>query len=176
MIYLISLIAVILGVSLDQYTKYLANTNLKDHTIVVIDGIFSLELLPGGNEGGAWGIFEGHMWFLILVSLVAVAAICIMYKRIPFTSKYIPLRICLVSIVTGACGNMIDRIAFGTVTDFLKFTFIDFPTFNVADIFASVATCVLILLLLFYYKEQDFDVIYNSLKWQPKKKQESNNE
>lgn len=176
MIYIISLIAMVLGVSLDQYTKYLANAHLEDNTIVVIDGILSLELLPGGNQGGAWGIFEGQMWFLILVSLIAVIAIFVIYLRIPLNSKFMPLRICLVSITTGAIGNMIDRIAFGSVTDFLKFTFIDFPTFNVADIFASVATCILIVLMLFYYKEQDFDIIYSAFNLKTRKNQESNNE
>lgn len=176
MLYIVSLLCVICGVALDQYTKYLATTHLQDKSIPIIEGVFQLYLLPGGNTGGAWGILGGHLWLLILVSLVATLAIIIVYMRLPRETKYMPLRICLVSITIGAIGNLIDRILYGSVIDFLYFELINFPVFNVADIFASVATCVLIVLLLFYYKEQDFDTIYNTLKWKARKKQESRDE
>lgn len=169
MLYVISLVFVILGVALDQYTKYLATTHLQNQSIPIIDGVFQLHLLPGGNTGGAWGIFSGQLWLLIAISIIATIAIVIIYIRMPKSKKYVPLRICLVSITIGAIGNLIDRILYGSVIDFLYFELINFPIFNVADIFASVATCALIVLLLFYYKEQDFDEIQNTLKWKFKK-------
>ena len=55
-------------------------------------------------------------------------------------------------------GNMIDRLSQGYVVDFLYFSLIDFPIFNVADCYVTVATGVLAGLILFYYKDQDLEV------------------
>jgi signal peptidase II len=65
------------------------------------------------------------------------------------------MRFLMVFIAAGAVGNMIDRVFLGYVRDFLYFSLIDFPIFNVADIYVTCATILLILLLLFYYKEED---------------------
>ena len=59
----------------------------------------------------------------------------------------------------GAVGNTIDRVYFGYVTDFIYFKLIDFPTFNVADIWITCATFILLFLILFKYKEDDFDFL-----------------
>jgi signal peptidase II len=62
-------------------------------------------------------------------------------------------------IAAGAIGNMIDRIRYDYVVDFIYFVFINFPIFNVADIYVSISTFVLIFILLFYYKEEDLNFI-----------------
>ena len=69
------------------------------------------------------------------------------------------------TLTGGALGNMIDRIRLGYVVDFISFTLIDFPIFNVADIYVTCATIVLALLILFYYKEEELDCLF------PKKKE-----
>ena len=70
--------------------------------------------------------------------------------KVPHERRFIPLRICMLMIASGAIGNMIDRIRLNYVIDFFYFELIDFPIFNVADIYVTVAAIFLILLILFY--------------------------
>ena len=77
------------------------------------------------------------------------------------TKKLLPLRICAVFIFSGAIGNFIDRLKLGYVVDFFYFKLIDFPVFNVADIYVTVAAFAMIILGLFYYKEEDYNKIFH---------------
>lgn len=161
MIYAIGLIAVILGVALDQYTKYLASTHLQGNPISLIEGVFELRYLE--NRGAAFGLFQNQQIFFVIVGSITLLVIAYLYIRMPQTKRFILLRICMISITAGSIGNMIDRIRFQYVVDFLYFELIDFPIFNVADIFATVATFGLVVLLLFYYKEEDIDELFQLL-------------
>lgn len=169
MVYITAIIAIIAGVFLDQYTKFLATVHLKEKSIPIIEGIFKLEYLE--NSGAAFGLFQNQQLLFLVVGIVTLALIVYTYIRMPREKKFVPLRMCMVSITTGAIGNMIDRIRFKYVVDFLNFELIDFPIFNVADIFATVATFALIILCLFYYKEADIDRIYELFS-KKKEKQE----
>lgn len=162
MTYIIALAAIIIGVVLDQYTKVLAVKHLADGPIPLIEGVFELKYLE--NRGAAFGMLQNQQTFFFIVTVITLILITILYIRMPHTKRYIPLRICLVSIVAGAIGNMIDRVTLKYVIDFFYFKLIDFPIFNVADIFATCASILLILLLFVYYKEEDIDEIYNALK------------
>ena len=75
------------------------------------------------------------------------------------TGRYLPLRLCAVGIIAGAWGNCIDRIRLNYVVDFLYFKLIDFPIFNVADCYVTVATAVLLFLVLKVYSDEDFEVL-----------------
>ncbi len=162
MIYTLGLFAIILGVVLDQYTKHLAILYLQEKPVTLIEGVFQLRYLE--NRGAAFGLLQNQQLFFLIVGTITLFFFMFLYIRMPKCKHYIPLRICIVSISAGAIGNMIDRIRFQYVVDFLYFELIDFPIFNVADIFATVATFGLILLLLLYYKEEDIDKIFHSLK------------
>ena len=166
MIYAIGIIAIILGVALDQYTKFLAINYLQGNPIPIIDGVFELRYLE--NRGAAFGMFQNQQTFFLIIGIITLAFITYLYIRMPQTKQFLWLRICMISITAGAIGNMIDRIRFRYVVDFLYFELIDFPIFNVADIFATVATFGLVILLLFYYKEEDVDMIFQLLT--PKRK------
>lgn len=170
MIYAIGLIAVMLGVALDQYTKYLAVTHLKNNPIPLIDGVFELRYLE--NRGAAFGLLQNQQMFFLIVGSITLILIAYLYIRMPQTKHFLLLRICMVSITAGAIGNMIDRIRLQYVVDFFYFKLIDFPIFNVADIFATVATCGLIILLLFYYKEEDIDILFQLFRTEHKKTHE----
>ena len=61
-------------------------------------------------------------------------------------------------MVAGAIGNMIDRVSLGYVVDFLYFKLIDFPIFNVADCYVTVATAAAAVLIMFSYKEEELAV------------------
>ena len=71
--------------------------------------------------------------------------------------------ICLL-FFAGAIGNFIDRVMRNYVVDFFYFSLIDFPIFNVADIYVTVAAFAMIFLGLFYYKEEDFNQIFPAKK------------
>ena len=82
----------------------------------------------------------------------------------PVNKKLQSLRIILIFISAGAAGNLIDRFFLGYVRDFIYFSLIDFPVFNVADIYVTCAVALLIILILFYYKEEDFSFLQKSGK------------
>ena len=166
MIYAIGIIAVILGVALDQYTKYLAITHLQGNPVSLIDGVFELRYLE--NRGAAFGLFQNQQFFFLIIGTITLLFIAYLYIRMPQTKRFLLLRISMISITAGAIGNMIDRIRFQYVVDFLYFELIDFPIFNVADIFATVATFGLVVLLLFYYKEEDINELFQLIT--PKRK------
>lgn len=167
MIYALGILAIMIGVTLDQYTKYLAMTHLQGNPISIIDGVFELHYLE--NRGAAFGLLQNQQLFFLIVGCITLVFMTYLYVRIPLTKRFLLLRICIISIATGAIGNMIDRIRLQYVVDFLYFELIDFPIFNVADIFATVATFGLVILLLFYYKEEDVDMIFQLLTPKQKK-------
>lgn len=159
--YIAAFILAAAGVLLDQWSKYLAVTYLKDkNPIDLIPGIFQLTYLE--NRGAAFGILQGKQWFFYISTFLVMGVVIWIYMKIPVSKKFLPLRICAILIVSGAIGNLIDRIRLQYVIDFFYFKLIDFPVFNVADIFVTVSTILLLVLVLFYYKEEDFEQILYS--------------
>lgn len=156
--YLAAIFCVIAGVVLDQYTKLLAVKHLKDAPIPIIKDVFELQYLE--NRGAAFGLFQNQQLFFLITATVLLILGSILYVKMPFDKRMIPLRVCIVLIASGAIGNMIDRIKLNYVVDFLYFKLIDFPIFNVADIFVTVATFGLGALVLFYYKEEEIDSFF----------------
>ena len=155
--------AVLIG--LDQYTKALAVAHLKNQQPFIIwDGVF--ELLYSENRGAAFGLLQGRQGFFFLIGIVVLAAAGYAMIRMPGwqEKRYHWLKICVIMITAGAVGNMIDRITQGYVVDFLYFKLINFPIFNVADIFVTTATALLFVVLCFYYKEEELEIFTFSKK------------
>lgn len=158
--YITALISVVVLVCIDQFTKYLVVGHLKDRpAYVLIRNIFQLEYLE--NRGAAFGILQNQRVFFYISVLLITAAVIWFYSKVPMEKKYLPLRICAVLIVGGAFGNCIDRIRLNYVVDFFYFKLIDFPIFNVADIYVTVAAFLLVILILVYYKEEDLERIFH---------------
>ena len=158
--YITALISVVVLVCIDQFTKYLVVGHLKDRpAYVLIRNIFQLEYLE--NRGAAFGILQNQRVFFYISVLLITAAVIWFYSKVPMERKYLPLRICAVLIVGGAFGNCIDRIRLHYVVDFFYFKLIDFPIFNVADIYVTVAAFLLVILILVYYKEEDLERIFH---------------
>lgn len=155
--YIKALAAVIILILLDQFTKYLAVRYLLplQGGKVLIPGVFRLLYLE--NRGSAFGILQNKQTFFIIFTIIVLVAILIVYSRVPKTARMLFLRIDLILIFAGAIGNFIDRIRQGFVVDFLYFELIDFPIFNVADIYVTTGCFLLILLLLFYYKDEELN-------------------
>ena len=155
---LLDLVGICALVAMDQYTKYLAVIHLKDNKpFIIINGILELNYLE--NTGAAFGVLENQKAFFIFVAVVVLSVIGYVLLKTPDHKKYGILHISLSLIAAGAIGNMIDRIRLNYVVDFIYFSLINFPIFNVADMYVTVSTAVLMILLLFVYKESDLNFI-----------------
>ena len=153
----IELIIWALLVLLDQVTKTAAVNALK--------GKSSIQLIPGvlefyyvENKGAAFSMLENATWFFYIVAIFAITVIAVLLVfRIPTQNRrFILLRTLLLLISAGAAGNLIDRIRFTYVRDFIYFSLINFPVFNVADIYVTCSTVLMVLVIMFYYKDEDF--------------------
>ena len=161
--YAVAVIAAAAGVLLDQFTKYLAITRLKgEEPFILLKGVFQFEYLE--NRGAAFGLFQDQRMFFFISVAVICAVVIWFYLKVPMERRFLPLRICAGLIVAGAFGNCIDRVRLNYVVDFFYFKLIDFPIFNVADIYVTVSTFALVVLLFFYYKEEDFERIFHRRK------------
>ena len=153
--YILSIIEVIVLVGLDQITKHLAIHYLKGkNAIEIVPGVFKLQYLE--NYGAAFGIFQNATWMFLMITLLLLTLFIYVYVKLPMEKRYRYLAWILVFFVAGAIGNFIDRILNSYVVDFLYFSLIDFPIFNVADIYVTCSCFIFALLVIFYYKEEDF--------------------
>ena len=126
---------------LDQWTKYHIRTHMSLHrSLPIIPGFFDLVYVL--NKGGAFGILSSHSPFLrslvfISFSFMAVLALFILYWR---ASQGHFMRFGIALLMSGALGNLIDRLRWGMVVDFLDFYVgrYHWPAFNVAD----MAICI----------------------------------
>lgn len=150
---LMFLLAAIL-VIVDQVTKYLAVYFLKDQPAVPLwTGVFELQYCE--NPGIAFSLLENQRWIFIPITFVVMVLLIVMmlcsdlrqYKLFSFSCAL---------ILAGGIGNLIDRVAYGYVVDFLYFKLIDFPIFNFADCCVVVGAILLFAFLLFGCSDSDF--------------------
>jgi signal peptidase II len=121
----------------DQWTKYVVQQRLGLYQRVeVIQGFFNLTHVR--NPGGAFGIFGGERGgigslLFVIFSLVAIGIILFLFTKVRLDEKNLPFSLSLV--LSGAIGNLIDRLRYGEVVDFLDFHLSSFhwPAFNIAD-------------------------------------------
>ncbi len=166
---LIWIITTIILVIVDQYTKAIAVNTLKDTPgIPLWEGVF--ELVYVENRGAAFGMLQGQQTFFYITTSIVLLFIFYVILKMPDMKekKYRFLMICAIFITAGAIGNLIDRVILGYVVDFLYFKLINFPVFNVADIYVSVSSICLLILLLFYYKDEDLRIF----EWKKNKEEE----
>ena len=157
---IISLLAIVAIVASDQFTKFLIIKNFTvEQEKQVFGNAFVLRYIR--NTGAAWGSFAGYIPLLLVFTVIVLAALCYVYKNIIDEPVFLPVRICIVAIAGGAIGNMIDRVRLGFVVDFFYAKFINFPVFNVADIFVTVSVFVLIFLFIFKYNGEETDIIFS---------------
>ncbi|MBR1814303.1 MAG: signal peptidase II [Lachnospiraceae bacterium] len=155
------LLAAIAGVgivALDQVTKWWAENTLVNGSIPFWKDVFELHLVH--NTGAAFGILKGNTPLLLALPSILVLALLYLYAKAPADSRMRPLRLVFLCLAAGGIGNLIDRFRLGFVVDFLYFKLIDFPVFNVADIFATVSSFLLVFLLFFFYKEEDLTWLF----------------
>lgn len=146
-------IILICAVAADQVTKYLITANFSLYeSAAIIPNFFNLVYVT--NKGAAFSLFASvespvrHYFFVTLNSVAVLVLVVLAYR---LRTKTILYRFSFGLIAAGALGNLIDRLRFGAVVDFLDFYYgtYHWPAFNVADssIFMGVALLVLINIL-----------------------------
>lgn len=153
MMWILSLVAVLAMIGLDQLTKYWAVAQLKPiSNMTVVDGFLDFTFVE--NRGVAFGMLSGKKWVILLMVAVIVAILVYYFMTLPKKKEYHLVRVALVLILAGAVGNVIDRIFRGYVVDFFEFTFIQWPVFNVADIYVVCGVILLCILMLFVIRDE----------------------
>lgn len=147
------LAGVILGVvGLDLLTKQIVLANLAEgQTVEWIRGVVHFTFVR--NEGAAFGMLADHRWVFMVFSSLAIVGLGVYLFRFCRADRL--TKISLAFIIGGGIGNMIDRIAFGSVVDFIELPFLwlpvlnmYFPIFNVADSFVTVGVVILVVCLI----------------------------
>ena len=132
-------------IALDQATKFLVSNYSDKLPIEVVRGIFAIALVR--NKGAAFGILQNQAAFFIAIAVVTITIIIfILHKK----ASGALLKVSLALILGGAIGNLIDRIRFGYVIDFLDFKI--WPVFNIADSAITIGAGLLVLCILFFSK------------------------
>ncbi len=159
-------VGVLLLLLVDQFTKYLASTYLKNGSdVILIKDIFQLHYLE--NRGAAFGMLQGQKLWFVIITVIMLTLMVLVYFRTPVEKKYGWIRFILALLTAGAIGNLIDRLRLNYVVDFFYFELINFPVFNVADIYVTVGMALLIILVFFYYKDEELEIL-----WPWKKKEQ----
>ena len=134
-------ILAVLLVAADQLTKYLTRANIPlGENITFIPHLLDLTYVQ--NTGAAFSILREHTWLVI----------CWMVMKKFFTNWL--GRTSAMLILAGGVGNLIDRAAFGYVTDMIETVFMDFPVFNVADCCITVGVVLLFIYVIFFVKDE----------------------
>ena len=154
-----NLIITILLILLDQITKFICLQKLKPiGSLKIIENFFYLTYVE--NRGAAFGILQGARYIFIFLT-ISVLIICFYYyKKIPKNKFELLTKASLTLIISGAIGNLIDRIFRGFVIDMFHFIFWgnDFAVFNMADIFVVLGTFLLAVVILFNDIKKDKEV------------------
>ncbi|MCD7765869.1 MAG: signal peptidase II [Lachnospiraceae bacterium] len=139
----------------DQITKALACMYLKNTSgISLISGVFELYYVE--NRSAAFGMLTNRQLLFVVIAVIMIALSAFVYSRLPMEKHYDLLRAVCVLIAAGAGGNLIDRLARGYVVDFLYFSLIDFPVFNIADCCVCIGAALAVILLFTVYKTEEF--------------------
>lgn len=155
---IMDMLLLVILVTVDQFTKYIAVLKLKNQPVFsIIDGVLEFNYLE--NRGAAFGMLQNQKIFFVFVAVIFLGVIVYVLFRTPEGKKYTGLHILLVMIAGGAIGNMIDRLRLDYVVDFIYIVLINFPIFNVADMYVTFATAILVIQVLFVYKENDFNFL-----------------
>lgn len=135
-------ILAVLMVGLDQWTKILTVDNIALYeTIEFIPGVLSWTYIQ--NDGAAWSILEGKMWFFYIVT--SVVLVVLVYNMQKYGKGDRLFSWALTFILAGTIGNFIDRLRLQYVVDMVKLEFINFPIFNLADSLLSVGVVLLVI-------------------------------
>ncbi len=135
----------------DRLSKLYVAANMKlGQSIPIIENIFHITF--NTNDGAAFSILSGKVPFLIIATLLIIAALVAFTVVKKPKSKIFGIAVSL--IISGALGNLTDRLVLGHVVDFLDARFINFPIFNIADICVVIGAA---LFCIYVFRSTDFN-------------------
>ena len=142
MIVFILLIAAVVG--LDQLVKWWIVKNLALGETIFENPILSLTHIR--NEGAAWSILEGQMWFFYVVTIITCGVVGYLMFKNRHGNKWLLSGLAL--IFGGALGNFIDRLRLSYVVDMFQVEFFNFAIFNVADIALTIGVVLVFMYII----------------------------
>lgn len=135
-------------VIIDQLIKYIVNNNmLLGQPYPLIEDFLNITYVR--NTGIAFGLFKNNNLFMIIVISIILIILLYFYKK--EKNKVFTLNIAVTLLVSGAVGNLIDRIYYGFIIDYIDFTF--WPAFNIADSLIVIGSILLAVYLIFKVEE-----------------------
>lgn len=154
----IDVIFIAIFVWFDQFTKDLAVEKLKNQrAFVLIKNVFELNYLE--NRGAAFGVFQNQKYIFLITGVLMLLIVLYVLIKMPEGKKYYWFEAAMVLMAGGAIGNMIDRIAQNYVVDFFYFVLINFPIFNMADVYVTVSCVILAIMILFVLKDEELSFL-----------------
>ncbi len=148
------ILIVVIVLIIDLLTKTIIQTNINLHReIYIIKDFFYITYTK--NIGAGWSILEGQQLLLSLVAVIAIIGMLVWMVKNKNESMYLRLPVSL--MIAGALGNLIDRLYFGYVRDFIGFIIFGyhFPIFNVADMALTIGVGILFVVTLFEKEVND---------------------
>ncbi len=142
---------------LDRLAKFAAQYFCMNENYVLIKDVLEITYIK--NAGGALGILNNQRFFFVFISVLFICLIAFFLLVMPIDTKFNPLHIWLSFILAGTIGNVADRIIYGSVIDMIFISKINFPVFNLSDVFITIGTLLTILTVLFKLKEKDFEFL-----------------
>ncbi|UXR77030.1 MULTISPECIES: signal peptidase II [unclassified Staphylococcus] len=143
----LSLTILIIVLIADQLTKWVIATQMMiGESFNVIPNFLSIT--SHRNDGAAWGILSGQMYFFYLITIVIIIALIVFY--IKEAKDHMLMQVAISLLLGGAIGNFIDRLLNGQVVDFVDTNIFgyDFPIFNIADASLTIGVVILVIILL----------------------------
>jgi len=142
---------ILIGIALviiDQVIKYMVNINmLLGQSYPLIEDFLYITYVK--NTGIAFGLFKNNNLFMIIVISVIILILLYFYNK--EKNKVFSLNISITMLISGAVGNLIDRIYYGFIVDYIDFTF--WPAFNLADSLIVIGSITLAVYLIFQVEE-----------------------
>ena len=152
MLYAVFSVLALALLALDQWVKHWITVNLPlGEGMPFLPGF--MELRTVHNYGAAWSSFSGQRWLLVAVTCCIVAAVAVLLVR-RVVRHPLGVMACAM-ILSGGVGNIVDRVRLGYVVDMFNLLFMEYPVFNVADIFVVCGTLLGAVYYLWLYDKYD---------------------
>lgn len=145
----------------DYFVERFVINNLKGKgSYIIIENV--LQLTYKENSGGLFGFLNNQQLFIMFICLILFFPLFIILIKLPDGKKYTIANFMLSFILAGSAGNFIDRAKYQHAVDYIYFINVDFPVFNLSDLYITIGCLVILVLLIFYYKE--IDLVFMSFK------------
>ena len=152
MYYMFAALLALGGFALDLWLKAYVTANIPlGQAQPLVPGL--VELRTVHNYGAAWSSFSGQRWLLVAVTCCIVAAVAVLLAR-RVVRHPLGVAACTM-IISGGIGNIVDRVRLGYVVDMFNLLFMEYPVFNVADIFVVCGTLLGAVYYLWFYDKYD---------------------